>query len=141
MLLRSLNRSFRRTRDRSSILEDDLDIPTFLRSKRESHTRSTGIPHASDRLERLVMDLEQGTIERSAAKSLWKSLSREIISMKIAGWSASQKAKVYYYLLKLRTFGFRVSRSILKQLSVEPARSDKEAHRWWQKAQQVLGVS
>jgi len=58
----------------------------------------------------------------------------------IEQWSATQKAKAFYLLLKLKLFGFRVTRTILDAVSEEPDSSDTEAHEWWEKAQQELGV-
>lgn len=118
---------------RSTIDDSSLEVPAFLRSKPRSNT--------PDELEMLVNQLEQGTIERSVAKTRWKSLEKEVTEKAIEGWAANQKAKAYYCLLKLRIFGFKVSRSVLKLLSAEPDPSNTEAHGWWKKAQQVLGVA
>ncbi len=120
-----------------------LEVPTFLRSRRAHYVaRHRTVPsvHPSDGLEFLVKELERSSIDRSAAEARWKSLVRKITAKEVKSWTAVQKAKAYYYLLKLRTFGFEVGKATLKLVSAEPDPSEAEAHNWWQKAQKVLGV-
>ena len=120
-----------------------LEMPTFLRSMRAHYVAKRQIRpsvHASDELEDLVNELMLGFIDRSAAEARWKSLARKVTAKAVKSWTAVQKAKVYYYLLKLRTIGFKVRKAALKLVSAEPDRSDTEAHNWWQKAQRELGV-
>ena len=58
----------------------------------------------------------------------------------IESLSSEQVARAYCLLLKLRTFGFSVSKELIISLSTEPDESDADASEWWEKAQQVLGV-
>jgi len=89
----------------------------------------------------LVDKLEQGSIGRDTADTLWESIETQLTESAVESWSVEQKAETFYYLLKLRTFGYHVAKEVLKLLAVEPASSDTVAHEWWEKAQQVLGVA
>jgi hypothetical protein len=56
-------------------------------------------------------------------------------------WSIDQKAKAFYYLLKLRAFGFHAAKETLQALAIEPDPSATGAYYWWEEAQKVLGVA
>lgn len=96
--------------------------------------------HLTDELEYLVDTLEVRTYDRSIDEATWETLSQKLTEIEIASWSDVQKAKGLYLLLKLGTFGFKVTQEIFTLLSVEPVQSDSAAHDWWEKAQQLLGV-
>jgi hypothetical protein len=93
-----------------------------------------------DSLENLVVCLEQGSVEWSDAEARWASLKQQLSRKYVKNWTALCKVKTFYYLLKLRTFGFKVPRAILTEVSKELNALDTEAHGWWEKAQQLLGV-
>lgn len=129
-------------------LVDDLSAggPSTSSTSSTGSSSSTGWgPGAPGPALGLIMDLvyrlEQGSIERAEADAIWQPLKEQMTKENVESWSADQKAQVFYYLLKLRTFGFHVEKEVLKLLSTEPDASDAVAHDWWEKAQQVLGVA
>lgn len=101
---------------------------------------SIAYDHVVDELESLIVSLEGGYGDRDDQEAWWKTLLEKMDEKAVEQWSILQVAKAYYLLLKLRTFGFSVSKDFIKDLSTEPDESDVEAHEWWEKAQQVLGV-
>lgn len=96
--------------------------------------------HVVDELEELVEALGHSYTDREDAEAIWVTMVKKLSIKAAAQWSATQRAKAYYYLLKLRTFGFNVPKELIRHLSVGPAASDAEALKWWSKAKQVLGV-
>lgn len=106
-----------------------------------SYVGSKAPVHVVDELEELVEALDRGYTDREDAEAIWVTMVKKLNIKAAARWSATQKAKAYYYLLKLRTFGFDVPKELIRHLSVGPAASDSEALEWWSRAKQVLGVA
>ena len=104
-------------------------------------TPSISYAHVVDELEGLVDSLESGWDDRDNQEAWWETLSEKLTVKTIESWSIEHAARAYYLLLKLRTFGFSVSKELIQSLSTEPDESDTDAHEWWERAQQVLGVA
>lgn len=94
-----------------------------------------------DSLEDLIDRLEEGSIERAGAEALWQSLEKQLTKENIESWPIDQKAEAFYYLLKLRAFGFHAAKETLQVLSIKPDPSATSAYWWWEEAQKVLGVA
>lgn len=94
-----------------------------------------------ERLEKLVEGLEQGTLDRQEAEKEWKVLKSLLSADKVKAWSAVEKAKAYYLLVKLVAFGFTVSQVVMSAVSGKPNPADNEATDWWRKARRALGVA
>lgn len=121
----------------------DMIFGGLLRNMVSSSSQSSSsmnVIHLSTELAIFTNSFERGGITKLEAETRWKSLISEISVSQIAGWTIRQQAKAYYYLLKLKTFGFEVDEVVLKLLSVEPDQIDTEAYSWWIKAQQILGI-
>lgn len=109
-------------------------------------TSTTGEPskapvHVVDELEILIESIDLGYSDREDQEAIWAAMSKKMDQKTAEQWSALQKAKAYCLLLKLRTFGFSVSKELIRYFATEPDASDKEAHVWWEEAQRVLGVA
>jgi len=89
----------------------------------------------------LVAQLEKRTIKKPEAESQLQSLSAELTVVRIYSWTPVQRAKTYFLLLKLQTFGFAASKTVLAAVSLNPDLSNAEVRTWWGKAKQLLGVA
>lgn len=98
------------------------------------------VSHASDKLEELLTQLEKGAANIVDARKQWQSISVDITAENVKKWTAVQKAKTYYLLAKLQTYGFTVSK-VMKVVEVRPDPTDLLAYDWWLKARRYLGVA
>jgi len=97
------------------------------------------VAHDSEILEVLVRGVEGG-MARAEAEKQWQALSAEITAEKAAKWDIIQKARTYYWLLKLQGFGFTVSEEVLAAVGVKPDLPGGQAYVWWVKAMRYGNV-
>lgn len=103
--------------------------------------------HLVDLLEKLVQRLEKQEISRKEAEMEWYTLWVQLTLENTRKWSALQKVKGLYFLLKIELLGFRLSPAVgvvTKLLMQKPSLGDPdygEAKMWWTKVAKLMGLA
>ena len=121
-------------------LDDDLDLDGLLERTRgggkEKSTRFTlDSGDVVDRLVAVLIEITEG--DRMEAERVFAQIQGELTLDKASGLSELDRARAYYFALRLSGFGLRLSGEVIEALGREP--STTEAIAWYNLAKKEVG--
>ena len=91
----------------------------------------------SIRLNKALEYLEDGN--RGEAEKIIFDIQKELTVDKIGEFSDEECSKVYYLVASLLKYGFKFNKSVMAELSVEPAKTS-DGYIWYNKAKKEIGL-
>lgn len=82
-----------------------------------------------DRMIGILIALSKG--KRDEAKKAFAGVKRELTKKKVKQLNNYTVAMLYYFALRLRSYGLRLDENIMAELSVKPKTSDSDAQTWY----------
>ncbi len=113
-------------------------IPIEVRSQISQEKPPIPVPHkasfnlASSQIEETVIAILVAVTKgkRTEAKKAWDNKIACLTSQEVKSWNEEKRAKVYYFVVKLRLYGFFLSDKVMGALSVRP-KLDTVAMAWY----------
>lgn len=82
-----------------------------------------------DRMIGILIALSKG--RRDEAEKAFAGVKRELTVKKVKQLNNYTVAMLYYFALRLRSYGFRLDENVMAKLSVKPRTSDSDAQTWY----------